>query len=332
MLVSIIVPNYNHVDFLVQRLESIFNQTYPDFEVILLDDASNDGSQEILEEFKNHSKVAHVVLNEVNSGKPSAQWQKGFELCGGELIWIAESDDWAEPSFLEKLVPLFQNHDDLVLAYSQSYDVDVSGRIIGSRKTYTDKIDTERWADEFVMDGRQFIQEYMIHANVIPNASAVVFKRNLTIHIDEKTAQVRRVADWITWCSILRFGKVAFIPEALNYFRFSPNNTRIHDSLASNRARIIEYVQALYAIKDVLSTETFNQKENKYLWEWVKAYSLTTLDRGYFEIAQYTSYNKSTVAITYLKKMYGWFIKKVIWKYITKRKSPNALNENKTDS
>ena len=100
-LVSIIVPNFNHAAFLAQRLESIYNQTFSSFEVILLDDASTDNSIEILNLYKNHPKTAHFIINTINSGSPFKQWQKGVELAKGELIWIAESDDYAAINFLE---------------------------------------------------------------------------------------------------------------------------------------------------------------------------------------------------------------------------------------
>lgn len=66
--VSVIVPNYNHAPFLKDRLDSIFRQEFEDYEVILLDDCSTDGSREIIESYRDHEKVSHVVLNERNSG------------------------------------------------------------------------------------------------------------------------------------------------------------------------------------------------------------------------------------------------------------------------
>ena len=68
-LISIIVPNYNHEKYLKQRLECIFNQSYFNFEVILLDDCSLDKSQEILLEYGKNPKVSHCVFNEVSNGK-----------------------------------------------------------------------------------------------------------------------------------------------------------------------------------------------------------------------------------------------------------------------
>lgn len=68
-LVSIIVPNYNHENFLRKRLDSIYNQSYKNFEVILLDDKSSDGSVTVLEEYAHrYSNITTLVINKINSG------------------------------------------------------------------------------------------------------------------------------------------------------------------------------------------------------------------------------------------------------------------------
>ena len=113
--VSIIIPNYNHAKYLLQRLESIFNQTYQDFELILLDDCSTDNSVKILKEYALDPKVSHFIINKKNSGSPFIQWAKGFELAKGEYIWIAESDDCSENIFLEEMVNLLKNNNSLIL-------------------------------------------------------------------------------------------------------------------------------------------------------------------------------------------------------------------------
>lgn len=83
-MVSVIVPNYNHASYLVARIESILNQTYQDFELILLDDCSTDDSREVLLKYKDNPKVTHLVFNEQNSGSPFIQWHKGVQLAEGE--------------------------------------------------------------------------------------------------------------------------------------------------------------------------------------------------------------------------------------------------------
>jgi len=77
-LVSVIVPNYNHAAFLQQRLDSIYNQTYSNFQVILLDDCSTDHSLQILKLFENHVRTKCLICNTVNSKSPFSQWKKGI--------------------------------------------------------------------------------------------------------------------------------------------------------------------------------------------------------------------------------------------------------------
>ena len=102
--VSVIVPNYNHARYLKARIDSILNQTFQDFELILLDDCSTDNSVELLQSYAGHPHVSHIVLNDRNTGSPFLQWQKGIGLAQGEYVWIAESDDTAQPDFLSTTV------------------------------------------------------------------------------------------------------------------------------------------------------------------------------------------------------------------------------------
>src|SRR5688572_1870647 len=116
-LVTVIIPNYNHASYLRQRIESVLNQTYKNIELIILDDCSTDNSREIIEKYRGHPKVSHIVYNEKNSGSTFKQWKKGIELAKGEWIWIAESDDWCEHTLLENLVHPFTKYSDISFAY-----------------------------------------------------------------------------------------------------------------------------------------------------------------------------------------------------------------------
>ncbi len=87
--VSIIVPNYNYAHFLEQALGSIERQTYRDFEVILLDDASTDDSLPVPQRFAREHHC-QFVCNEHTSGSAFKQWNKGLKLATGQYVWIAE--------------------------------------------------------------------------------------------------------------------------------------------------------------------------------------------------------------------------------------------------
>ena len=93
-LVTVIIPNYNHAKYLRQRIDTVLNQTYTSFEVIILDDCSTDNSKDIILSYKDNPHISNIVLNSENSGSTFKQWNKGFELAKGDYIWIAESDDY----------------------------------------------------------------------------------------------------------------------------------------------------------------------------------------------------------------------------------------------
>ena len=149
-LVSVIVPNYNHEPYLRERLDSIYNQTYKNFEVLLLDDCSNDGSRDILEEYARiHKENTTTIFNENNVGKVFKQWNKGLQAANGELIWIAESDDYCEGNFLEEMVKMFR-YESLMLAFARSEFVQ-DGKKIWSTEGYMADTPFFKWNKPFIM-------------------------------------------------------------------------------------------------------------------------------------------------------------------------------------
>ena len=72
-LVSVIVPNYNYSRYLNSRIDSILAQTFSDYELILLDDASTDDSAQVLEQYRDNEHVTHLIVNEKNSGSPRSE-------------------------------------------------------------------------------------------------------------------------------------------------------------------------------------------------------------------------------------------------------------------
>lgn len=230
MFVSVIIPSYNHAQYLAERIESILNQTYADFEIILLDDLSPDNTAEILEKYKSHPKVSHCVINEKNSGSTFFQWNKGMELAKGDLIWIAESDDVADPHFLEKLVPQFDKNQNLVLAYCQSYRMNANGIVTGSWKDCTDHIDPALFQSDFEISGLEYFERFLKTGNSIPNASGVIFKKQTYFDVGKANSRLKFIGDWDIWSKIVTQGDIFFTHECLNYFRY-------HDTSVIAQAR-----------------------------------------------------------------------------------------------
>src|ERR1700691_3837398 len=120
--VSVVIPNYNHARFLPRRIETVLQQTFQDFEVIFLDDCSTDSSRPILSSYANNP-IVRIEFNSVNSGSTFKQWNKGVGLARGEYVWIAESDDYADPRFLERLVGVLDSEPEAAFAYCRSWRV-----------------------------------------------------------------------------------------------------------------------------------------------------------------------------------------------------------------
>ena len=222
-LVSVVVPNYNHSIYLAQRLQSIFEQSFQDFEVILLDDASTDKSVEVLQKYAARPKASHLVINNENSGSTFKQWDKGIGLAKGEFIWIAETDDYCENNFLEKIISLHRLQPDISLAFCQSHRLNSYGEVTGNWITHTEGFKNNLFKEDFVMNGNLFIENYLIHKNVIPNVSAVVFKKAHLQKIQPLVYEpyMKYNADWYYYIQIVTNQKIAFISESLNYFRYN---------------------------------------------------------------------------------------------------------------
>ena len=229
--VSVIVPNYNHARYLHDRLESIYRQTYQNIEVILLDDASNDDSTSILEDYRRRfPEITKCSFNKNNSGGVFYQWKKGIELAQGELIWIAESDDYCSENMLEELVKFFAN-EAVMLAYSRTVFVD--GETKSKRYTLeqylADLVDPRIWEQPFIKSAHQLVNAAWSIKNIVPNVSSAIFRNTGEFDLlnDENWKSMTVCGDWIFYLRIIRGGLVAYTPKATSYFRMHGENTSV---------------------------------------------------------------------------------------------------------
>jgi glycosyltransferase involved in cell wall biosynthesis len=225
--ISVIVPNYNHGRYLRQRLDSILEQTYADFELILLDDASSDESREVIDAYAGHPRVTHVVYNPANSGCVFKQWNRGVALARGKFIWIAESDDYAAPVFLERTAAVLEKYPGVGLVFCDSYIVDEAGRELGNTMAWA--MPHEPWgqlaAQPFV-PGVAFGRDFLTARCAIPNASAVLFRKEVFLGAGGADESLAMTGDWKTWFSLAMRADVSYLADCLNYFRSHAQNVR----------------------------------------------------------------------------------------------------------
>lgn len=225
--VSVIVPNFEHANYLNTRLDSILEQSFRDFEVILLDDASKDRSPQILSAYALALPNWQFEANKTNSGSPFQQWKKGLDLSQGEYIWIAESDDSADPELLKELVQILDENPSVGIAYAQSMLMDENGQSLHSYRENLEFIyKSEAWQSDFIKKGTEACREWLFYHNPIPNASGALFRKSAIDAVGGPDVTMRLNGDWHFYAKILLHYDLAFKAKDLNYFRVHQKTQR----------------------------------------------------------------------------------------------------------
>ena len=172
--VSVIIPNYNYAQYIIERIDSILMQTYPIYELIILDDCSPDNSVQVINEKIEKTKTEYpnlkvqFIINEKNSGGcVYKQWKKGFDAATGDYVWIAEADDSAENDFVENLIKAFDDPE-VVLSYCESARIDGENNLITPKSDdLYDMCRTGEWNKSYIWDGKKEIIEHLSVTNTI---------------------------------------------------------------------------------------------------------------------------------------------------------------------
>lgn len=272
--VTVVVPNYQYEQYIEERLRSIVEQTHPLYELLLLDDASDDNSIAVAEDFLQSAGVEYVLdVNLENSGSVFHQWLKGVLASTGDFIWIAEADDLASSRFLEVMLAKFDEDPDVVLAYSQSAQISSSGELVAADyRDYTNDISQSRWNDDYIVDGSVEAANSFAIKNTIPNVSGVLFRREALVKAllacQEDLKRYRIAGDWRVYVELLKMGKIAFCSEALNSHRRHERsvtldnfNQRQLDEISSMQAFVADHFDVSADVSKLASSYLSTLKE-----------------------------------------------------------------------
>ncbi len=225
MEVSVIIPNYNHAQYLRQRIESILDQTWQDFELIILDDCSTDESRGIINEYVTRFPDISYYYNSFNSGSAFKQWDYGVKKAKGKFIWIAESDDFAEPGFLEKAFIILSGNENIGLVYCNSGVIDEQ---TGTRYFVSDlrkTLDNKKWSQDYLNKGINEVSEYLYLGNTINNVSGVLFRKSKYIEAGYADHSMKYCGDWYLYIRIMLISDIAYSSIPLNTFRIHANSS-----------------------------------------------------------------------------------------------------------
>jgi hypothetical protein len=229
--ISAAILSYNYRDYLADRLATVFGQTYPLTETLLLDDGSTDGSvAEALRVANDWQRHLALHRNHANGGSVFAQWHRAARLAQGDYVWIAEADDQADPRMLARLADAIAHTPDSLMAIADSRAIDGAGKtLMGDYQRYYMECGATALGQSFTMPARDFAKRFLSTRNLILNVSAVLFRRTALLaaldRLGDELDDFKLAGDWRIYLEILTTGpesgtgSVAWVAEPLNRHR-----------------------------------------------------------------------------------------------------------------
>ena len=237
-LVSIVFTSYNHAEFLKQALDGLVNQTYPNIEIIIIDDCSTDGSQDILKEYENIENV-NLVLQEKNSGSYVLASNFGATFAKGDYILFAQCDDFSELNQIELLVKFAGENPSCGVIFSSSNMVDENGVNFANDYAGREK-EFKRLVGKTPIIPGESMTNFLTFSCVLPNLSAALIQHDLFKKVKGLSDAFIVVADWEFWLNMSTLTNFYYIKSPLNNFR--QHGTTIRSSVKM-KVQILEIEQ-----------------------------------------------------------------------------------------
>lgn len=230
-LVSVVMPAYNAGVFLVESIESILNQTYPNIEFIIVDDASTDSTAKILRNYKAKYKQITVMRNKKNEGVSSTV-RKAIEKAKGEYIARMDADDIALPNRIERQVSYLESHPKTVAVGGQCLLIDKNGTMIG-RKTFPTKFeDIYRYSYQFVP---------------IQQPTLMIARKRLPEDFAYYIDGMNTAEEVELFFKLFQYGKVENLPDWVLLYRMHDKNTSFINIRKTFFLTLLARIKAVYA-------------------------------------------------------------------------------------
>jgi glycosyltransferase involved in cell wall biosynthesis len=211
--VSIIIPTYNSEEFISEALDSVKNQTFQDFEIIVVDDGSSDSTREIVKGHPTNPKL----LEQKNSGPASAR-NRGIGLAHGKYVAFLDADDLWCSTKLEKQIARFESDNTLGMVFTENY-------LFDSRGTFLDSLDKAHLLMKGVV-----AQNILHHSGV--STPTVMVRKSVLDEVGGFEESLRHAEDDNLWIRITAQYPVALIDEPLVGVRDHSKRTTRNNSLS----------------------------------------------------------------------------------------------------
>jgi glycosyltransferase involved in cell wall biosynthesis len=239
-LVTAVVPSYNYARYVVRAVESCLAQTHKDLEVVVVDDASTDGSQAVLRErFASEPRVRLLLFDE-NKGV-SGNFNRGLAEARGRYVGFCCADDEWSPEHAATLVPALESSSGVALAYARARQLGGSGEAVDPEEAiYFDSCpDAEFW--ERLVRG----------VNFVPFVGTL-FRRDLALEVGGFREDVRVIQDYALWLRLAARHEVRFVDRETVIVRWHSDNASARGAKTSERRRR----DMVHIFEDLLARES----------------------------------------------------------------------------
>lgn len=211
-LVSVTILNYNYKQYVHKAIETVLSQSYQNIEVIVVDDASTDGSLEIISKFERDPRV-RVISHDTNQGYVSSLLE-GSSASTGKYITVVSADDYAiSDTAIGKQVEVLESSDNASFCFSSWNQEDDDGNVLHTRRP---------WRESRVFPGSQVIEQFIESSPVLH--SGTMIRRSIYERVGGYDRDLRFSVDTNMWLKLLMTGDVGYVDEPLFAYRTHSTN------------------------------------------------------------------------------------------------------------
>ncbi len=247
--ISVLMASYRHRLWLPEAIESILKQTYTNFELIIVDDASNDGSADIIKLFQKKDTRIKYEIFEQNKGAVRA-FKRCYDLSSGEYIAIMNSDDVWELDKLEKQMAIFNNDKNVDIVFGMPSFIDAKGQNLS--------LDTHVFMASLRLKTRaEFMNHFFFYGNCLCHPTILIKKECYQKHGFYKKT-LRSLPDFEMWVRLFWHYNVIVLPDILIKFRnhsFNESSNSLQNAIRGSYEYKITFHSFLAQIKTIKDIE-----------------------------------------------------------------------------
>jgi glycosyltransferase involved in cell wall biosynthesis len=249
-LVSVIIPSYNSARYLEEAVASVFSQTYPTLECIVVDDGSTDNTQEVLRQLASRYPCLKAATK--TNGGPSSARNLGLRLCSGDFVSFLDADDVLLPEKIERQCKYLNDHADVDFVY-------------GDYLIVTERLQpVARFSAE--MPRKLHPLDALCYRNWF-NPLVPLLRRSVVERVGEFDEELAAAEDWDYWIRCARVARMSHLPRAVALYR--QHRGQVHRDYIRMRNACIRVVHKHFGEDPVRlrgAMAAIDLKDAKYYW------------------------------------------------------------------